>query len=101
MISIFKLSDCLILSGRFWRGNSKRIALETVGNGGAGVVLIQLMIIAISGWLLGYLATAAQQGQFAGMIRVATIFICIALVAGTAFRYLRKIFSVSESENTK
>jgi len=64
----------------------KRIALETFGYGGAGVVLIQLMIVAISGWLLAYLATAAQQGQIAGMIKVATTFICISLIAGTAFK---------------
>ncbi|HBC95083.1 MAG TPA: hypothetical protein DCZ10_19875 [Pelotomaculum sp.] len=60
------------------------IAQSTFGPGGPGMVITQLMLIAVVGCLCGYIAQAAGKGQVAGMIHVATVFSCIAIIAGVA-----------------
>jgi len=54
-------------------------------------MIAQLMLIAVVGWLCGYIAQAAGKGQIAGMIHVTTIFSCIAIVASVAFTAIEKI----------
>lgn len=63
-----------------------KAAAATFGPGGPGSMIIQLMLIAVVGWLAGYVAQAAGKGQISGMIHVATIFSCISIVAGTAMK---------------
>jgi hypothetical protein len=67
------------------------IAGATFGPGGPGSIIAQLMLIAVVGWLCGYIAQAAGKGQIAGMIHVATVFSCIAIVADVAYRAIDKI----------
>lgn len=63
----------------------------TFGIGGAGFVIVQLMLIALVGWLCRYVAQAAGQGQIGGMIGVTTVFLCISIVASTAHKALSEI----------
>lgn len=72
-----------------------QIAASTFGTGGVGVVLIQLMLCAVVGWLLTYIASAVGQGQIAGMIRIATVFICISLVADTAWKAIKVVAAMA------
>ena len=67
------------------------VAGATFGPGGPGSIIAQLMLIAVVGWLCGYIAQAAGKGQIAGMIHVATVFSCIAIVADVAYRAIDKI----------
>lgn len=62
----------------------------TFGAGSPGLVIIQLMLIAVVGWLAGYIASAVGKGQIAGMIHIATVFTCITLVAGVAINCISK-----------
>ncbi len=66
-------------------------ALSTFGPGGPGMMIIQLMLIAVVGWLAGYVAQAAGKGQIAGMIHVATVFSCISIVAAVAMKAINAI----------
>ena len=68
-----------------------KAALSTFGTGGPGMVIIQMMLIAVVGWLFGYIAQAVGQGQIAGMIKITTVFSCIGLVAGTAFKAITTV----------
>lgn len=61
------------------------IAAQTFGPGGPGVVIISLLLIALIGWLAGYIAQAVGKGQIAGMIHIVTVFSCITIVANTAW----------------
>ncbi|AEG58995.1 hypothetical protein [Desulforamulus ruminis] len=65
-----------------------RIAGTTFGPGGPGTLIISLLLIALVGWLSGYIAQACGKGQVAGMIHVTTVFSCIALVAESALKAL-------------
>lgn len=67
------------------------IAQSTFGPGGPGVVIAQLMLIAVVGWLCGYIAQAAGKGQIAGMIHVASTFSCIAIIAGVALNAINAV----------
>lgn len=64
------------------------IAVGTFGPGGPGVLIISLLLIALVGWLAGYIAQAAGKGQIAGMIHVVTVFSCIGMVAEAALKAL-------------
>ena len=68
-----------------------KAALSTFGQGGPGLVIVQMMLIACVGWLSGYIAQAVGQGQIAGMIKITTVFSCISLVAGTAFKAITTV----------
>lgn len=54
------------------------------GPGGPGFVVVQIVFVAVVGWLGGYLAAAAGKGSLAQMIHVASVFIAIVLVAAQA-----------------
>ena len=68
-----------------------KAALSTFGQGGPGLVIVQMMLIACVGWLSGYIAQAVGQGQIAGMIKITTVFSCISIVAGTAFKAITTV----------
>ena len=70
------------------------IASDTFSQG-EGAVLIRLMLLAVVGFLLAYIADAAGQGRIGGMIRVTTIFACISLMAGTAWRAVQAVAEVA------
>ncbi|ACV64434.1 hypothetical protein Dtox_3726 [Desulfofarcimen acetoxidans DSM 771] len=72
-------------------GTIGKAALSTFGQGGPGIVIVQMMLIACVGWLSGYIAQAVGQGQIAGMIKITTVFSCIGLVAGTAFKAITTV----------
>ena len=61
------------------------IARQTFGIGGPAVVLIQLMLIGVVSWLLMYITNAAGQGTIGNMIKAASTFVCIAIIAATAW----------------
>lgn len=66
----------------------KAITAATFGLGGPGTVIVQLLLMALVGYLAAYLAAAVGQGQIAGMIKVVTVFSCLAVVASTLFKAL-------------
>ena len=72
-------------------GAMAKAALSTFGQGGPGLAIIQMMLIAVVGWLFGYIAQAVGQGQIAGMIKITTVFSCISIVAGTAFKAITTV----------
>ena len=63
-----------------------QIMRETFGSGGVGVVLVQLMLIAIVGWLTAYIAEAVGRGQITRMINSLTIVVCIGILATHVWR---------------
>lgn len=65
-----------------------KIASTTFGPGGPGALIISLLLIALVGWISGYIAQAAGKKQVAGMIHVVTLFSCIAMVADAAYNAL-------------
>ncbi|MEW8957831.1 MAG: hypothetical protein AB2448_01775 [Moorella sp. (in: firmicutes)] len=72
----------------------QEIARQTFAGGGPGLVIVQLMLVAVVGWLAGYIAQAAGKGQIAGMIHVATIFTCISLVANTVIKAITTVAKI-------
>ena len=66
----------------------KAITAATFGLGGPGTVIIQLLLMALVGYLAAYLAAACGQGQIAGMIKVVTVFSCLSVVAATLYKAL-------------
>lgn len=82
-----------VLAGEAGTAAIGKAALSTFGPGGPGMMIIQLMLIAVVGWLAGYIAQAAGKGQIAGMIHVATVFSCIAIVAGVALNAINAVAS--------
>lgn len=56
------------------------IASQTFANGGPGVPIVQLLVIAAFGSLSCYIASALNQGQIANMIKLVTVFSCISIV---------------------
>ena len=67
------------------------MAFTLFGPGGKAAVLIYLMLVAVVGWLLSYIAQAAGQGTIAGMIKTTGLFICIALVANVAWDAIKVV----------
>lgn len=64
---------------------------STFGPGGPASMIAQLMLIAVVGWLAGYIAQAAGKGQIAGMIHVTSVFCCIAIVANVAYSAIEHV----------
>ncbi len=69
----------------------KQVAVSTFGPGGPGFLIISLLLIALVGWLAGYIAQAAGKGQIASMIHVVSVFSCISIVAGAALKALGSV----------
>jgi len=67
------------------------IAKTTFGPGGPGVVIAELMLIAVVGWLCSYIARAVGKGQIADMINIAAVFSCIAVIAGVAWNAINAV----------
>ena len=68
-----------------------KAAAVTFGASGPGLVIVQLLLIACVGWLSGYIAQAVGQSQIASMIKITTVFSCISLVAGTAYKAINTV----------
>ncbi|MDO7786108.1 hypothetical protein [Desulforamulus aquiferis] len=71
----------------------KDVAVSTFGVGGPGFLIISLLLIALVGWLAGYIAQACGKGQIAGMIHIVSVFSCISIVAGAALKALGSVAS--------
>ena len=71
------------------------LAGSTFGTGGPAAVIVQLMLVGVVGWLLNYITSAAGQGQVAGMIKVTTVFVCIGLVAKTAWGAIQTVAAIA------
>ena len=69
----------------------KQVAVSTFGVGGPGFLIISLLLIAMVGWLAGYIAQACGKGQIAGMIHIVSVFSCISIVAGAAMKALGSV----------
>ena len=50
-----------------------------------------MMLVTIVGFLSQFIATAANQNQIAGMIRLVTVFSCISIVAGTTWKAIKSV----------
>jgi len=72
-------------------GAIAKAAAATFGASGPGLVIVQLLLIACVGWLSGYIAQAVGQNQIASMIKITTVFSCISLVAGTAYKAINTV----------
>ena len=73
------------------------IAAQTFGVGGAGSAIVQLLLIAAFGSLVGYVVSALGQGQIASMIKLLTVFACIGIVISQvwqAISIISKAFGV-------
>lgn len=69
----------------------KDVAVSTFSPGGPGFLIISLLLIALIGWLSGYIAQAAGKGQIAGMIHIVSVFSCISIVAAAALKALGSV----------
>ncbi|GAB6180974.1 hypothetical protein JCM14036_22930 [Desulfotomaculum defluvii] len=59
---------------------------STFSPGGPGAAIIQLMLVALVGWLAGYIAQAVGKGQVASMIHITTVLGCVTVVASVAWK---------------
>lgn len=84
----FCASSCMAVAAVGPPSGMQTITAATFGLGGPGTVIVQLLLMALVGYLAAYLAAAVGQGQIAGMIKVVTVFSCLAVVASTLFRAL-------------
>ncbi|MDA8212133.1 MAG: hypothetical protein M0021_09690 [Clostridia bacterium] len=71
------------------------LAKHTFGFGGPAAVMVQLMLIAVVGWLLETLAQAAKNGKAAGFIRIVTIFVCIGLVVSEVAKAIGAVAGIA------
>lgn len=72
-----------------------QLAYETFGPGGPGAVLIQLMLIGVVSWLLSYITQAAGKGQISNMIQIVSRFICIGIIAATAWNTIMTVARIA------
>lgn len=66
-------------------------AAETLGKGGPGYAIVQLMVIAAFGSMAGYITSALGKGQIASMIKLITVFACIGTVLGSVWSAISKV----------
>lgn len=71
------------------------LARSTFGIGGPAAVMVQLMLIAVVGWLLATIAQAARQGKIANFINIATIFTCIYMVTQTIWKTIKAVGGIA------
>lgn len=67
------------------------VASQTFGPGGAGVAIVQLLLIAGFGTLCGYITSALGQGQISGMVKLVTVFSCITLVISVIWKAIAAV----------
>lgn len=65
---------------------------QIFGPGQPAFAVIQLMVIALVGWISGALAQAAGKHQIATLIHAGTIFAAIAIVVSVAFGVAKDVF---------
>lgn len=65
---------------------------QIFGPGQPAFAIIQLMVIALIGWIAGALAQAAGKHQIATIIHASTIFVAITIVVGVAFGVAKDVF---------
>ena len=85
----------LLSPGPIHAASLSDLAGSTFGTGGPAAVIVQLMLVGVVGWLLNYIVSAAGQGQIAGMIKVTTVFVCISLVAKTAWGAIQTVAAIA------
>jgi hypothetical protein len=56
------------------------VASATFAAGGPGFAIVQLLVIAAFGSLVGYILSALGQGQISNMTKLLTVFACIGIV---------------------
>lgn len=66
-------------------------AAQTFGPGGPGLAIVQLVLMAAFGSLCYIVAGALGQGQIANMIKLVTVFTCIAIVIGVVWKAIAAI----------
>lgn len=67
------------------------IAAQTFSIGGPGAAIVQLLLIAAFGSLVGYVVSALGQGQIASMIKLLTVFSCIGIVITQVLKAINTI----------
>ncbi len=73
----------------------KELALNTFGVGGPAAVLVQLMLIAVVGWLLSAIASSARQGKVANYINIVTVFVSLYLVVQTVWKAIQAVAGIA------
>lgn len=66
----------------------------TFGPGGVGFSIVQLILLAAFGALASYVTSALGQGQISSMIKLVTVFSCIAIVIGVVWKAISSIAKV-------
>lgn len=74
------------------------VAAQTFGAGGVGFAIVQLMLIAAFGALASYIASAVGQGQIASMIKMVTVFCCIAIVINSIWHAVAAVAKAFQIE---
>ena len=67
---------------------------DTFGSSGPGLAIVQLVLMAAFGALCYIVAGALGQGQIANMIKLVTVFSCIAIVIGVIWKAIATIARV-------
>lgn len=63
----------------------------TFGPGGAGFSIVQLILLAAFRALASYITSALGQGQISSMIKLVTVFSCIAIVIGVVWKAISAV----------
>ncbi|MHB1042372.1 MAG: hypothetical protein ACYC0Q_05995 [Eubacteriales bacterium] len=66
-------------------------AAATFGPGGAGFSIVQLILLAAFGALASYITSALGQGQISSMIKLVTVFSCIAIVIAVVWKAISAV----------
>jgi hypothetical protein len=61
---------------------------------GPGAIIIQLALLAIGGWMLGYITQAVGKGQISQLIHMGMIFVAFILVVKTLYDALTAVSRV-------
>jgi hypothetical protein len=61
---------------------------------GPAVVIVQLALLAIGGWLLAYVTTALGKGQLSNLINLTVLLVGFILVIGVVVTALGKVATV-------
>lgn len=79
----------MVVAQPAWAG----AAAETMGPGGPGFAVVQLMLVAAFGALCFYITQALSLGQVAGMIKLVTVFTCIGIVISAVWSAISAVAS--------
>lgn len=61
---------------------------------GPGAVVIEIALLAIGGWLMGYIAQAVGKGQLARLVHIAMLFAAFVIVVNTLWNALTAVARV-------